>query len=191
MKSSQNTKNPRRSADIKRSSTKKRGGSSRESRAIPIITCTMWQVGRLSSASPLPTSALRQSAGGRSAIVGRSTASRNYNVGLSGTVTHSAGVRSIFAKAAVLERQKPRRVFAAHGEKMIWIIFAGGVYVGKNSTQTASVEFLRLRKNYARGRLQAFSNGNPAKRFSFENFFKNLFLKKFNGLFQRRPRLRT
>ena len=117
MKSSQNTKNPRRSADIKRSSTKKRGGSSRESRAIPIITCTMWQVGRLSSASPLPTSALRQSAGGRSAIVGRSTASRNYNVGLSGTVTHSAGVRSIFAKAAVLERQKPRRVFAAHGEK--------------------------------------------------------------------------
>ncbi|MCI6604734.1 MAG: hypothetical protein MSC56_02380 [Clostridiales bacterium] len=55
------------------------------------------------------------------------------------------------------------------------IIFAGGVYVGKNSAQPASAEFLRSRKNYARSRLQARSNGNPAKRFSFESVSKTLF----------------
>ena len=37
--------------------------------------------------------------------------------------------------------------------------------------------FCALRKNYARGRVQAFSNENPAKRFSFESISKMLFLK--------------
>ena len=36
-------------------------------------------------------------------------------------------------------------------------IFARGVYLGENSSQSASVEFVRpWRTNYARGRLQAF-----------------------------------
>ena len=36
-------------------------------------------------------------------------------------------------------------------------IFARGVYLGENSSQSASVEFVRFqRTNYARGRLQAF-----------------------------------
>ena len=50
------------------------------------------------------------------------------------------------------------------------------MYVAENTIQSASVEFLRLRKNYARGGLRAFSNGNPAKRFSFESVSKNTFL---------------
>ena len=36
-------------------------------------------------------------------------------------------------------------------------IFARGVYLGENTSQSASVEFIRFRRtNYARGRLQAF-----------------------------------
>ena len=36
-------------------------------------------------------------------------------------------------------------------------VFCGGVYVAKNTSQSASVEFVRFqRTNYARGRLQAF-----------------------------------
>ena len=36
-------------------------------------------------------------------------------------------------------------------------IFARGVYLGENTSQSASVEFVRFqRTNYARGRLQAF-----------------------------------
>ena len=58
---------------------------------------------------------------------------------------------------------------------MIQIIFCGGVYVAENTIRPASVEFLRLRKNYARGRVQSISNENPAKRFSFESVSKYYF----------------
>ena len=59
---------------------------------------------------------------------------------------------------------------------MILIIFCGGVYAAENTAQSASVEFVCLRHtNYARGGLQAFSNENPAKRFSFESVSKILF----------------
>ena len=71
--------------------------------------------------------------------------------------------------------EKASQSFAPAGAKMIQIIFCGGVYVAENTIQSASVEFLRLRKNYARGGLQAHSNENPAKRFSFESVSKILF----------------
>ncbi|MCI6605496.1 MAG: hypothetical protein MSC56_06330 [Clostridiales bacterium] len=58
---------------------------------------------------------------------------------------------------------------------MIQIIFCGGVYVAENTARSASVEFLRLRKNYARGRVQALSNESPAKRVSFESVSKTCF----------------
>ena len=72
--------------------------------------------------------------------------------------------------------KKASQSFAPAGAKMIRIIFCGGVYVAENTTQPASVEFVCLRHtNYARGGLQACSNGNPAKRFSFESVSKILF----------------
>ena len=40
--------------------------------------------------------------------------------------------------------------------RKIQIIFHRDMCVGKNTSQTASVEFCRLRQNYARSRLQAF-----------------------------------
>ena len=55
-----------------------------------------------------------------------------------------------------LDCQKPRRVCAAHGANKVQFVFSGGVYVGKNSSRPASVEFLcRRRRNYARSRVQA------------------------------------
>ena len=89
---------------------------------------------------------------------------------------------------------------------MIQIIFAGGVYVGKNSAHGAelsetpraqalrsalgSVElmqseaskwnFCASHKNYARSVAQSHSNGNPAKRFSFEQLFKNVIFEKLH-----------
>ena len=50
--------------------------------------------------------------------------------------------------------QKSLAEFAAIGSKWNQIIFARGVYVGENTSQAASVEFVRLwRINYARSRL--------------------------------------
>ena len=44
----------------------------------------------------------------------------------------------------------------------IQIIFHRDMCVGKNTSQAASVEFVRLRRtNYARSRLQAFCRKNP------------------------------
>ena len=72
--------------------------------------------------------------------------------------------------------EKASQSFAPAGAKMIQIIFCGGVYVAENTDQPASVEFLcRRHTNYARGRVQALSNENPAKRFSFESVSKTLF----------------
>ena len=72
--------------------------------------------------------------------------------------------------------EKASQSFAPAGAKMIRIIFCGGVYVAENTIQAASVEFVCQRHtNYARGRVQALSNGNTAKRFSFESVSKTLF----------------
>ena len=50
--------------------------------------------------------------------------------------------------------KKPRRVLRPQAQNKVKIIFAGGVYVGKNSARPASVEFVCLRHtNYARGRV--------------------------------------
>ena len=54
-------------------------------------------------------------------------------------------------------QRKPRRVCRPQAAKQVWSVFCGGVYVAKNTSQSASVEFVRFqRTNYARGRLQAF-----------------------------------
>ncbi len=46
--------------------------------------------------------------------------------------------------------------FAARRRQKIKIIFHRDMRVGKNTSQTASVEFCRKRQNYARSRLQSF-----------------------------------
>ncbi len=71
--------------------------------------------------------------------------------------------------------KKASQSFRRARRKPIPIIFAGDMRVGKNTARPASVEFLRSRKNYARGRVQAFSNESPAKRVSFESFSKIYF----------------
>ena len=56
------------------------------------------------------------------------------------------------------------------------IVFSEGVYLGKHTLRPASVEFVCLRHtNYARSRMQAFSNGKTAQRFPFESVSKTLF----------------
>ena len=57
--------------------------------------------------------------------------------------------------------QKRLAEFAARRRQKIEIIFHRDMCVGKNTSQTASVEFCRLRQNYARSRLQAFCRKNP------------------------------
>ena len=53
--------------------------------------------------------------------------------------------------------KKPRRVCRPQAANEMQSIFCRGVYLAKNSSQSASVEFVRFqRTNYARGRLQAF-----------------------------------
>ena len=83
----------------------------------------------------------------------------------------------MYAPSGALQSvEKASQSFAAAAAKLIRIIFCGGVYVAENTDQPASVEFVRSqRTNYARGRVQALSNGNPAKRFSFESVSKTLF----------------
>ena len=54
--------------------------------------------------------------------------------------------------------KKPRRVCRPQAANKVQSVFCGGVYVAKNTSQSASVEFVRLwRTNYARGRLQFLS----------------------------------
>ena len=57
--------------------------------------------------------------------------------------------------------QKRLAEFAARRRQKIEIIFHRDMCVGKSTSQTASVEFCRLRQNYARSRLQAFCRKNP------------------------------
>ena len=53
--------------------------------------------------------------------------------------------------------KKPRRVCRPQAANEMQSIFGRGVYLDKNSSQSASVELVRpWRTNYARGRLQAF-----------------------------------
>ncbi|MFQ9052274.1 MAG: hypothetical protein ACLR5H_02995 [Oscillospiraceae bacterium] len=53
--------------------------------------------------------------------------------------------------------QKASQSLPPAGGKSSEIIFARGVYLGENTSQSASVEFVRFqRTNYARSRLQAF-----------------------------------
>jgi len=53
--------------------------------------------------------------------------------------------------------------FAAEAANKIKIVFGRGVYVDENTSQAASVEFVRLwRTNYARSRLQ--NTGGKAQR---------------------------
>ena len=53
--------------------------------------------------------------------------------------------------------KKPRRVCRPQAANKVQSVFRGGVYVAKNTSQSASVEFVRFqRTNYARGRLRIF-----------------------------------
>ena len=89
----------------------------RRSRADPIITCTKGQVGCLSDASLLPTSTTGQSRGREACNRHRKIpASPEYNVGLSGPVTHPAGIRvyyicSLLRRGGIMlpVRRLPRR----------------------------------------------------------------------------------
>ena len=59
--------------------------------------------------------------------------------------------------AAAESVKKASQSLPPAGGKSSEIIFARGVYLGENTSQSASVEFVRFqRTNYARGRLQAF-----------------------------------
>ena len=63
--------------------------------------------------------------------------------------------RAIFVQYPA--RQAPRTVCRPQAANQMRSVFCGGVYVAKNTSQSASVEFVRFqRTNYARGRLQAF-----------------------------------
>ena len=64
-------------------------------------------------------------------------------------------------KAAALRCvKKASQSLPPTGGKEIGIIFCRGVYLAENTSQAASVEFVRLRRtNYARGSLQ-----NPVKK---------------------------
>ena len=51
--------------------------------------------------------------------------------------------------------------FAARRRQRNKTIFSRDMCVRENTSQAASVEFCRLRQNYARSRLQAFCRKNP------------------------------
>ena len=66
---------------------------------------------------------------------------------------------------------------APAGANRVQNIFAGGVYVGKNTFRLANVRVVRLRRTAsALRRAAAFSNESPTKWVSFESLSKILFL---------------
>ena len=67
--------------------------------------------------------------------------------------------------------QKSLAEFAPAGANKVPSIFAGGMYVGKNTSRLANVRA----KASARRRAAAFSNESPAKRVSLESVSKILF----------------
>ena len=63
--------------------------------------------------------------------------------------------RNSSRKAAVLDYPQSLAEFAAKAANKVKIVFGRGVYVDENTSQAASVEFVRQRRiNYARSRLQ-------------------------------------
>ena len=69
--------------------------------------------------------------------------------------SQSCRPRAIFVQYPA--RQALRSVCRPQAANQMRSVFCGGVYVAKNTSQSASVEFVRFqRTNYARGRLQAF-----------------------------------
>ena len=59
--------------------------------------------------------------------------------------------------------KKPRRVCRPQAAKNFLTIFSRDMCVRENTSQAASVEFVRHRRaNYARSRLQAFCRKNPS-----------------------------
>ena len=71
------------------------------------------------------------------------------------SVSPDSSYRNRRPKTAIADcRKKPRRVRCVSSEKDL-VIFCQGVYLAENTSQAASVEFVRLRRtNYARSRLQ-------------------------------------
>ena len=66
--------------------------------------------------------------------------------------------------------------FAPAGANKVQIIFAGGVYVGKNTSRLANVRIVRRERTMrALPRAAAFSNESPTKWVSFEGLSKTLF----------------
>ena len=60
-----------------------------------------------------------------------------------------------YSPADMQDCQKSLAEFAADAENSVQIVFGRGLYVDKNTSQAASVEFVRQRRtNYARSRLQ-------------------------------------
>ena len=69
--------------------------------------------------------------------------------------------------------QRSLAEFAPAGANKVQGIFAGGVYVGKNTSRLANVRIVRRERTMrALRRAAAFSNESPAKRVSFESVSK-------------------
>ena len=72
--------------------------------------------------------------------------------------------------------QKSLAEFAPAGANKVQSIFAGGVYVGKNTSRLANVRIVRRERTMrALPRAAAFSNESPTKWVSFEGLSKTLF----------------
>ena len=78
-------------------------------------------------------------------------------------ITKYKNRRDAFGIAAVTDCQKASQSFAPAGAKMIWIIFCGGVYVAENTTQSASVEILRLAQNLCARRAASLFKRKPSE----------------------------
>ena len=72
--------------------------------------------------------------------------------------------------------QRSLAEFAPAGANKVQSIFAGGVYVGKNTSRLANVRIVRRERTMrALPRAAAFSNESPAKWASLESVSKILF----------------
>ena len=72
--------------------------------------------------------------------------------------------------------QRSLAEFAPAGANKVQSIFAGGVYVGKNTSRLANVRIVRRERTMrALPRAAAFSNESPTKWVSFEGLSKTLF----------------
>ena len=72
--------------------------------------------------------------------------------------------------------QESHAELAPAGANKVQSIFAGGVYVGKNTSRLANVRIVRRERTMrALPRAAAFSNESPTKWVSFESLSKILF----------------